>query len=198
VRPGDDFYRYVNAGWLTTATAPPGLPAIDSFVEVYLSTEQRVAGIVAQARETTGAPGSPEQLIGDFHRSHANRARRDALGITPIASTLSIIAGTTDKRELARIMASPWIDGFFPAGPMTDAAVPTRQIAALGVGGLTMPSRDYYLTEAEPYIGHQGPARLYRREFSPRRICRCRCPRQQGAGAGNRDRQAALDRGAAP
>ena len=68
VRPGDDFYRYVNAGWLTTATAPPGLPAIDSFVEVYLSTEKRVAGIVAQARETTGAPGSPEQLIGDFHR----------------------------------------------------------------------------------------------------------------------------------
>ncbi len=155
VRPGDDFYRYVNAGWLKTATAPPGLPAIDSFVEVYLSTEQRVAGIVAQARETTGAPGSPEQLIGDFHRSHANRERRDALGITPIASTLSIIAGTTDKRELARIMAYPWIDGFFPAGPMTDAAVPTRQIAALGVGGLTMPSRDYYLTEAEPYIGHR-------------------------------------------
>lgn len=155
VQPGDDFYRYVNAGWLKTATAPPGLPAIDSFVEVYLSTEQRVAGIVAQARETTAMPGSPEQLIGDFHRSHANRARRDALGITPIASTLSIIAGTTDKRELARIMAYPWIDGFFPAGPMTDAAVPTRQIAALGVGGLTMPSRDYYVTEAEPYIGHR-------------------------------------------
>ena len=155
VRPGDDFYRYVNAGWLKTAAAPPGLPAIDSFVEVYLSTEKRVAGIVAQAGETAGAPGSPEQMISDFHRSHANRERRNALGITPIASTLAIIAGTTDKRELARIMAYPWIEGFFPTGPMSDAAVPTRQIAALGVGGLTMPSRDYYLTDAEPYIGHR-------------------------------------------
>lgn len=155
IRPGDDFYRYVNAGWLKTAAAPPGLPAIDSFVEVYLSTEKRVAGIVAQAGETAGAPGSPEQMISDFYRSHANRERRDALGITPIASTLATIAGTTDKRELARIMAYPWIEGFFPTGTMSDAAVPTRQIAALGVGGLTMPSRDYYLTDAEPYIGHR-------------------------------------------
>lgn len=155
IRPGDDFYRYVNAGWLKTAAAPPGLPAIDSFVEVYLSTEKRVAGIVAQTGETAGAPGSPEQMISDFYRSHANRERRNALGITPIASTLAIIAGTTDKRELARIMAYPWIEGFFPTGTMSDAAVPTRQIAALGVGGLTMPSRDYYLTDAEPYIDHR-------------------------------------------
>lgn len=155
IRPGDDFYRYVNAGWLKNATAPPGLPAIDSFVEVYLSTEKRVAGIVAQTGETAGTPGSPEQMISDFYRSHANRERRNALGITPIASTLAIIAGTTDKRELARIMAYPWIEGFFPTGTMSDAAVPTRQIAALGVGGLTMPSRDYYLTDAEPYIGHR-------------------------------------------
>lgn len=155
VKPGDDFYRYVNEGWLRTAKAPPGIPFIDPFVEVYLSTEKRVGGIVAQVRETSNAPGTPEQMIGDFHRSHSDRKRRDALGITPIASTLSIIAGTTDRAELARISVYPWMDGFFRAGPVTDAAEPKRQIAALAVGGLTMPSRDYYLTEAEPYIGHR-------------------------------------------
>jgi len=93
VRPGDDFYRYVNEGWLKTAKIPQGLPFIDSFAEVYLSTEQRVAGIIIEAREGNDAPGSREQLIADYHRSHSDMARRTALGITPIASTLSINRG---------------------------------------------------------------------------------------------------------
>ncbi len=155
VRPGDDFYRYVNEGWLKTAKAPPGIPFMDAFVEVYLSTEQRVAGIVEESRQSTDEPGSPEQMIGDFHRSHANMERRNALGITPIASTLSIVAGTTDRADLARIMAYPWMDGLISSGVMGNAENPRRQIAAIGVGGLTMPSRDYYLTDAEPYIGHR-------------------------------------------
>jgi putative endopeptidase len=155
VRPGDDFYRYVNEGWLKTAKAPPGIPFMDAFVEVYLSTEQRVAGIIEESRQSTDEPGSPEQMIGDFHRSHANVEQRNALGITPIASTLSIIAGTSERTDIARIMAYPWMDGFIASGVTTSAENPKQQIAAIGVGGLTMPSRDYYLADAEPYIGHR-------------------------------------------
>ena len=155
VRPGDDFYRYVNEGWLKTARMPEGIPYIDAFVEVYLSTERRVGGIIAEARESTDAPGSPEQMIGDFHRSASNMERRNALGITPIASTLSIIMGTTNRADLARIMAYPWMDGLIGAGVVANANDPSRQIAAVGEGGLSMPSRDYYLADSEPYIGHR-------------------------------------------
>lgn len=155
VRPGDDFYRYVNEGWLKTAKLPTGLPYIDAFVEVFLATEQRVGGIIAEARESNDAPGSPEQLIGDFHRSHSNMERRNALGLAPIASTLANVSAISSRADIARIMAYPWIDGMFGAGVVTNADNPRRQIAAVGVGGLTMPSRDYYLTDAEPYIGHR-------------------------------------------
>jgi len=155
VRPGDDFYRYVNEGWLRTAKAPDGIPYIDAFVEVFLVTEQRIGGIIAEARESTDEPGSPERMIGNFHRSHFDRERRNALGITPIASTLSIIAGTSSRDDLGRIMAYPWMDGIIGAGVLANANDPRRQIAAVGVGGLTMPSRDYYLADAEPYIGHR-------------------------------------------
>ena len=156
VRPGDDFYRYVNEGWLKTAKPPEGVPYVDSFVEVYLATEQRIAGIIAMSRESTDEPGSPEQMIGDFHRSHADMARRNALGISPIASTLAIIGGTQDRAGFARIMAYPWIDGFIGAGVLANVDDPGRMIAGVGVGGLTMPSRDYYLADAEPYIGHRA------------------------------------------
>ena len=69
VRPGDDFYRYVNEGWLKTAKIPQGLPATDALTELYLSTEQRVLGIIKEAREGNDAPGTPEQLIADYYRS---------------------------------------------------------------------------------------------------------------------------------
>lgn len=160
-RPGDDFYRYVNEGWLKKAKIPPGIPFIDGFLEAYLNTEQRVGGIIQQSRESTDAPGSPEQMIRDFHRSHANIERRNALGITPIASTLSIISGTTDRNDLAKLMALPWMDGLIAAGVFTDSDNPRRQIAVVGAGGLTMPSRDYYLADAEPYIGHRKALQAY-------------------------------------
>jgi putative endopeptidase len=140
---------------LKTAQIPAGLPAMDSFTEVYLSTEQRVGGIIKEAREGNDAPGSPEQQIADFHRSHADMARRNSLGITPIASTLSIISGSTDRADIARIMAYPWMSGMIGGGVLADARDPRRQIAAIGATGLAMPSRDYYLAETEPYIGYR-------------------------------------------
>ena len=48
VQPGDDFYRYVNEGWLRSAKIPQGLPATDALTELYLSTEQRVLGIIKE------------------------------------------------------------------------------------------------------------------------------------------------------
>ncbi|WP_226019554.1 M13 family metallopeptidase [Novosphingobium sp. FKTRR1] len=161
LQPGDDFYRYINEGWLKEAKVPPGLPYINALVEVYLGTEQRVGGIIAKTRETSGKSGSPEQLIGDLHRSFTDIERRNALGITPIASTLGIIGGTTDRRELARIMAYSWIDAVIGAGVVTNVNDPKRQIAVVGVGGLTMPSRDYYLSEAEPYVSHRKALLTY-------------------------------------
>lgn len=161
VRPGDDFYRYVNEGWLKSAKPPEGVPFIDALVEVYLATEQRIGGIITESRETTDAPGSPEQLIGDFHRSHSDMERRNALGLTPIASLLSTIAGTTDRSELARIMTYPRLDGFLGAGTLVDVDNPTRYIAGVGVGGLTMDSRDFYLAQEEPYIGHRKALQDY-------------------------------------
>ena len=160
-RPGDDFYRYVNEGWLETAKPPEGMPYVDASVEVYLATEQRIKGIIAEACETTDEPGSPEQMIGDFYRSHADMEPRNALGLTPIASTLAIIAGTQDRAGFARIMAYPWMDSFIGGGVLADVDNPDRSIAGVGAGGLTMPSLEYYLSDQEPYVGHRKVLRDY-------------------------------------
>ncbi len=164
VRPGDDFFGYVNEGWLKTAQVPPGMASIDPFVEVLLSTEQRVGAIIGKARESNAAPGMPERMIADFHRSHSDTAKRAALGLTPLASTLATLGGLKSRDDLAKVMAWPWLGGVVVSGVSADSDDPRRQIAIVGAAGMTMPSRDYYLTEGEPYAGYRKALRAYMAE----------------------------------
>lgn len=161
VRPGDDFYRYVNEHWLKTAKIPAGMSSNDSFVEVFLSTEQRVADIITEAREGNDAPGTPEQLIADFHRSFSNVAHRNEIGLTPIASTLATLGGLKTREELARAMAWPSVGGLVGAGVGNDATDPSRQIVILGADGMTMPSRDYYLSEDAGFATYREALKAY-------------------------------------
>jgi len=153
VRPGDDFYRYVNEGWLKQAKIPQGLPATDALTELYLSTEQRVLGILTEAREGNDAPGTPEQLIVDYHRSVADRERRNELGLKPIATSLGLLMGANTHSELARAMGFTWTTGVVAANVESDPDDPRRQIPAVVQSGLTLPSREYYLEAGEPYEG---------------------------------------------
>lgn len=161
IRPGDDFYRYVNEGWLKTAKIPAGMASLDPFVEVQLSTETRVARIIKEARDSNGAPGTPQQLIADFHRSYADVTRRNALGSKPIASTLSSIERLRTREELAKAMIWPWQGGMIGSGVTTDSDDPARQIVVVLGAGTTLPSRDYYLNEGEPYAGYRKALQTY-------------------------------------
>ena len=46
VKPGDDFYRYVNGRWLAENRIPPDRPAWGSFNELRQVSEQRVQQLI--------------------------------------------------------------------------------------------------------------------------------------------------------
>jgi endothelin-converting enzyme/putative endopeptidase len=161
LRPGDDFYRYTNEVWLRDSKIPQGMPGNDTFTEVGLSTEQRAKDIITEAREGNDAPGTPEAMIADFQRSHANMDKRNTLGLTPVASTLATVSGLKTRPELAKVLAWPWMAGPIAGIVGPDAEDPKRQIATIAAAGLTMPSRDYYLNAGEPYEGYRKALLAY-------------------------------------
>lgn len=162
VRPGDDFYSYVNERWQETTAIPPGMSSIEPGVVLSLSNEKRVAAIIRDMAAAKGAPGTPEQQIADAYAAHSDRARRNALGLRPIATQLRILAGLSTKSEQARAIAQPWLGNtWFGAGVIADADDPRRPIAAIVPAGLTMPSRDYYLNEGEPFASLRSALRDY-------------------------------------
>jgi len=161
VRPGDDFYRYVNEGWLKTAKIPAGLPMIDMPTDLYLSTEQRVGKLIKTTVDSNPSPGTSERQIADYYRSHADQAKRNALGLTPIADKLKQVEATRTHADIARLMAQPWLSGMIESGVLASSSEPARQIVAVVQAGLTLPALPYYLEAGEPYASVRAALRDY-------------------------------------
>lgn len=159
VRPGDDFFTYVNEGWLNTAEFPPGVPRIDSFVELGLKAEADIREIIADA---SANPESPHQaMIAALYASYMDVEKLDALGIQPIQPALDAIFSALDHQALTLLMQQPGYTGLVDLGVNIDTRDPSRYIVLLHQGGLGLPSREYYLLDEAPYPGHREAYAAY-------------------------------------
>jgi hypothetical protein len=123
IKPGDDFYRFVNHGWLTSQRLPPDRGTLGNFDILSLRAEQDIATIIERA--ASGADRSAEGLqIGNLYRSFVNRERVEALGLGPLAGDLSRIMDLTSHDEVARIMADTRSSSIAPMYVFNDAANP--------------------------------------------------------------------------
>lgn len=52
VKPGDDFYRYANGGWLKSAVIPEGQSSFDTRAILVARTSQRVRDLIQGAAES--------------------------------------------------------------------------------------------------------------------------------------------------
>jgi endothelin-converting enzyme/putative endopeptidase len=152
VKPGDDFYRYVNEGWLKTARIPAGFPMEGSFVELMLRTDKQVQSIIDDVTSKPSVPGSPEQQIADMHASYMDMARRNALGCSMLLPEVKSILKVADRRELARRMGGIGYTSLVNCGAAIDPGNPARYILTLEQSGLGMPGRDYYLKKGKHYV----------------------------------------------
>jgi len=157
IDPGDDFYRFVNAGWLDTAELPQGFASNGAFVQLHLKTEARVREIVADASLSGSRDiDSPEARVAALHESYMDLDRIEALGLTPLAATLEAILALDDRSEIARMMARPFHISVVGLGVILDPGNPDRHVLSTGQSGLGLPGRDYYLRDDAPFPGHRA------------------------------------------
>lgn len=155
VKPGDDFYRYVNEGWLKTAAPPPGLPYANAFVDAYVRTQGQLRALIDSILASRPEPGSDEDKIATLYRSYVDMDRRNALGLTPIAPDLEEVRAIRDHADAAQVMGRPLAKSPVGAAVIVDSRDPRRYTVVLAQGGLGLPGREYYLDPQEPYAGHR-------------------------------------------
>jgi putative endopeptidase len=150
VRPQDDFYRYVNGGWLKSAQIPADQSSWNAFQELREDSRNALHQLFEDASKSQAKPRTPERQVGDLYASYMDSARVEQLGIAPLASRLRSISQMIVKSQLPAVFAHFARLGVY--GPMgvfvgADAKHSNDNIVQITQSGLGLPDRDYYLKQ---------------------------------------------------
>ena len=155
VNPGDDFWRFANGKWAAENEIPPERTSHGVWLEVHERAEERVRGIIEELGAADSQPGSPEQKVGDYYSSWMNTAKADELGIAPLQPDLDRIRSIRNADELAAEFGRQYfVSGASPfsAGLGINPKNPDEYKINVGLSGLGLPDRDYYLKDSERFV----------------------------------------------
>ena len=150
VRPQDDFFRYVNGGWLETAKIPADASSWGAFQELRENSRNALHELFEEASRSNAPAGSARQKVGDLYASYMDSARVEKLGITPLQPLLEKVASLRSKAELPATFAAFARLGVRSPADIRVGADPKQSsvnIVQVSQSGLGMPDRDYYLRQ---------------------------------------------------
>ncbi|PHS24712.1 MAG: peptidase M13 [Robiginitomaculum sp.] len=153
VKPGDDFFRYVNGHWLDTFDIPEDRTRYGSFSVLADRSEKQVKAIIEEAAAKAASPGSAEQKIGDLFASYMDTKTIEAKGLSPIQNDLNKIDAVKTHDDVAVLMSSPdlQVGGVFGGFVNIDSKQPDQYAFYTGQAGLGLPDRDYYLKDDQRF-----------------------------------------------
>jgi putative endopeptidase len=163
--PCTDFYEFANGTWRANNPIPASMTRWSRRWQAGESSKDKLREILeAASAEKNSAPGSTEQIIGDYYGACMDEARVNARGMEPLKPWFAKIDAARDAAALQQVMADLHdilVQVPFAFGSQQDPHKPAVVMADLGASGLGLPDRDYYLkTEArfkearEKYVEH--------------------------------------------
>lgn len=147
VKPGDDFFAYMNGKWDRSEAIPPQYPYSGVALALTLGAEQAVKDIVQGLASAPQAPGSDNQRIADSYKAFLDRPAIDAAGMAPAQPYLDRIKAANTRADLAALFAAPGFPSPLGFSVQIDAENPGVNAAYSDLGGLGLPDRDYYLVD---------------------------------------------------
>ncbi|HXB43751.1 MAG TPA: M13 family metallopeptidase, partial [Puia sp.] len=148
VKPGDNFYQYVNGGWLKNNPVPASKTRWGSFDELREQSSRRIKELLEQGAAATTA-SRLNQMIGDFYTSGMDSIDLEKLGYEPIKADLQRIDGISSisgfLEEIAYDRTHSIGGALFGFSVGQDRKNVNQYIPQFSQGGTTLPDRDYYL-----------------------------------------------------
>ena len=174
IKPGDDFFSYVNGTWVKNTQIPADRSSTGPTQDLEELTEQRTAALIRNMAKTHPAAGSNERKIADYYAAFMDEADIEKRGLAPLKSELDQIDAIKTRDDLARVLGSEQradvdpinatnfqtenLFGLFVTQALED---PAHNMAYLLQGGLGMPSRDYYLSKDAEMARYRAKYQTY-------------------------------------
>jgi putative endopeptidase len=147
VRPGDDFFSYVNGKWIAEAEIPADRSTWGGFSVLADQAQADVRAIIEDAASGEFADGTDEQKVGDLYKSYMDMETRNAKGVTPLAAELERIDAIEDHDDLAAYFAAANRRGYpvpVAVDQNEDFRDPAHYMIYAWQDGLGLPDREYY------------------------------------------------------
>lgn len=154
VKPGDDFYKFVNGQWDAKTEIPADRSSWGGFAVLRDLSDQRTRAIIEESAKQNAPAGTVAQKVGDFYASFMDEAAIEARGMEPVKPMLAKIDGLTSRDDLARALAENVKLGLgspVEIGVELDLKDNSKYGVYVGQGGLGMPNRDYYLVDNDRF-----------------------------------------------
>lgn len=153
VNPQDDFYSYVNGGWMKENEIPDDRTSWGGFQILRKSTDNDVLEILKNAEDSGEYSKTSDQgkAISVFN-SIMDTVSRNEAGVNPIMDKLNLINELETKSDIQKLLAAyptAISSPFFGVSAYSDPDDSNTNVAYVGTGGLGLPDRDYYLDEDE-------------------------------------------------
>ena len=158
VKPGDDFFQYVNGTWLKNTEIPADKSNYGSFNILGDRSEAQVKAIIQDMAAAKSTAGSDEQKIGDLYAAYMDTETIEKNGLAPIEVDLAAISAVADHSAAATMMGNPALGLRAPVGGWVDVDVKEtdKYIFYVTQSGLGMPNKTYYLDEGEKFDGYRA------------------------------------------
>lgn len=151
VNPADDFFAYVNGGWIKNNPIPGDETGWGIANLVQEELYKRLLHINEEALKKNAKSGTDQQ-IGDFWFSAMDTVGIEKAGISPLKAELDKIAALQTPKDVmaqAAHMHTYGVGVFFGEGVSQDAMNSEVMAYYMSQGGLGLPNRDYYFNTDE-------------------------------------------------
>src|SRR5436305_941169 len=151
VKPGDDFFKFVNGKWVAATQIPPDKTSYGAFAVLGDLSEARVHALLEKwAADKSLKPGSDEAKVAAIYRSYLDEAAAEKLDSKPIQPYLDAVKKAQTREDVAKLMgrsAGTFGSSFFGANVTDDPKNPDKYALSIGQSGLGLADREFYLQD---------------------------------------------------